>query len=294
MPAARAEGIGTMDLDELERLHREATPGPWRCVEHSYGGCKVTNEEGDAILLEDDFRLIAAMRNALPKLISRARLYEQMDRHACDQVAEIDRLRVRIAEADRDRDTWATSAHKIANERDAAARDLAAVTVERYGLKKDLFEARNALLREGMERDAARAECERLSESLSQIDAIDTAVAMAERDEARARLAEVERERDAAKQLIASLEERISDVEDRDDDARMVCEWAATVAAGGTDVRAAARRYLMGEKPPRLAALESLAEDARTCAEWCKHMDVGSGAETGAAARRVLAGIGGK
>jgi len=218
-----------MDLDELERLHREATPGPWRCVEHSYGGCKVTNEEGDAILLEDDFRLIAAMRNALPQLISRARLYEQMDRHACDQVAEIDRLRVRIAEADRDRDTWATSAHKIANERDAAARDLAAVTAER---------------------DAARAGCERLRDIT---------------DHLHTRLAEVGRERDEAMKQLRQ-EEIAYNIADEE------CEAALA----------------------KVAALESLAEDARTCAEWCKHMDVGSGAETGAAARRVLAGIGGK
>lgn len=285
-----------MDLDELERLHREATPGEWRhgSVEkgavfvfyaEALGGYeRVLFRANGAFDYSADLALACAAVNALPALLQAARRAATMT--SADGV--ISSLKATLESLRRERDAAfdrGRTAGRLDVGKYSSAIDCIEVALGHQG-SRPLRETIATVKGLVAERDAARAECERLNEAgfahVAEIDAL------------RARLAEVERERDAAKQLIASLEERISDVEDRDDDARMVCEWAATVAAGGTDVRAAARRYLMGEKPPRLAALESLAEDARTCAEWCKHMDVGSGAETGAAARRVLAGIGGK
>lgn len=111
-----------VDLDELERLEREATPGPWELwEEHLYifagpaeengpgclKGARVTiceadfddgeweyqqaAERGNAVgSPESDFNLIAAARNALPDLL-----------------AELRTLRARVAEMERDAAAWA-------------------------------------------------------------------------------------------------------------------------------------------------------------------------------------------
>ena len=65
-----------IDLDELERLCREATRGPWEslrtCVyfAHGIGGFDIANCPKP----ETNAELIAALRNAAPKLIAMARL----------------------------------------------------------------------------------------------------------------------------------------------------------------------------------------------------------------------------
>lgn len=74
------------ELDELDRLHREATPGPWSTAEQGGGlSWAVDCIEGDdtRVCLHDGYRdgfevyadaaLIAAARNALPALLALAR-----------------------------------------------------------------------------------------------------------------------------------------------------------------------------------------------------------------------------
>jgi hypothetical protein len=84
----------TLDLDELERLEREATAGPWqpdnehrnvlRDVEGysllttdrpSYG----TQSEFGAFTQDEDAAFIAALRNAAPALIARARRADELE-----------------------------------------------------------------------------------------------------------------------------------------------------------------------------------------------------------------------
>lgn len=99
-----------MSLDELERLHREATPGPWSYDDgitddsvdppirskpmalqgpRGYGpfgipmpiGCLCWSEDCEEAAAYDDkdWRFIAAMRNAIPALISVARAAIDLD-----------------------------------------------------------------------------------------------------------------------------------------------------------------------------------------------------------------------
>ena len=139
-----------------------------------------------------------------------------------------------------------------------AARDLAAVTAERDALDKKNDHALRKLDIVLTERDAARAECERLRKLFDDAGAGEhNVLALIDhyQDEALKATSELVQ----ARQLVALLEDRISDVEDRDDDARTVCEWAATVALKSTDVHNAATRYLTGVQSPlraRLAEVE--------------------------------------
>lgn len=91
--------LSTTDLDELERLEREATPGPWRECGHDRGGCicgQVWSEHGQSsLVLKPDCgdevpvpdakhktanaALVAATRNALPALLAAARRLEQLE-----------------------------------------------------------------------------------------------------------------------------------------------------------------------------------------------------------------------
>ena len=102
-----------VDLDELERLEREATPGPWKADTEDVGDCvvwapEIKDGDGDSSFVSnigrsrigavgvafdheaDDCRLIAATRNALPDLL-----------------AELRTLRARVAEMERDAAAWA-------------------------------------------------------------------------------------------------------------------------------------------------------------------------------------------
>ena len=85
-----------IDLDELERLCREATPGPWAADawnDHeadvhgfsiSAGGCllPLSNGTGELDEAEANASLIAALRNAAPKLIAMARRYQWLRNEA--------------------------------------------------------------------------------------------------------------------------------------------------------------------------------------------------------------------
>ena len=75
-----------IDLDELERLHEAATPGPWA----SEGACIVAGPVGARMLIlydeggpsRDDSALIAAVRNALPELLRLARRARRLEEAA--------------------------------------------------------------------------------------------------------------------------------------------------------------------------------------------------------------------
>lgn len=82
-----------VDLDELERLEREATPGPWKIAITKFPSgdseweYQLATERGHAATPYSDFALIVAARNALPDLI-----------------AELHTLRARVAELEHEHD----------------------------------------------------------------------------------------------------------------------------------------------------------------------------------------------
>lgn len=84
--------MGELNLDELERLAKAATPGPWEWwTSNSFlrlsgpdgrdGGvlyaCNIRNEYATVVVSEADRRFIAEARTALPALIARIRELEQ-------------------------------------------------------------------------------------------------------------------------------------------------------------------------------------------------------------------------
>jgi hypothetical protein len=78
-------------LDELERLEREATPGPWErrgepFDRHAVLDARQTEIADGPCERRHDLNLIAALRNAAPALLSTARL-------ASARLAEVRRLR---------------------------------------------------------------------------------------------------------------------------------------------------------------------------------------------------------
>ena len=87
-----------VDLDDLERLEKAATPGPWEFFDNPtdtglIAGCHSVSPSQDATLVfscasnfygslspkRDDRDLIAALRNAAPHLIARAREAERLE-----------------------------------------------------------------------------------------------------------------------------------------------------------------------------------------------------------------------
>ncbi|MCT9017129.1 hypothetical protein N6G05_26620 [Cupriavidus gilardii] len=84
--------MGELNLDELGRLAKAATPGPWEWwTSNSFlrlsgsdgrdGGvlyaCNIRNEYATVVVSEADRRFIAEARTALPALIARIRELEQ-------------------------------------------------------------------------------------------------------------------------------------------------------------------------------------------------------------------------
>jgi hypothetical protein len=68
-----------IDLDELERLEKAATPGPWRTGPINYAN--IYAQDGDLILLAikdrprtvEDVQILITVRNAFPHLLTIAR-----------------------------------------------------------------------------------------------------------------------------------------------------------------------------------------------------------------------------
>ena len=116
-----------VDLDELDRLEKAATPGPWCSVDyarfcvvqagHDYGDRDLFNETSINFPNSENFRwrengkLAAAARNALPGLIRELREARKLLRDACMEGL------VKINEV-------ARIGHELANERDAALAEL--------------------------------------------------------------------------------------------------------------------------------------------------------------------------
>lgn len=84
--------MGELNLDELERLAKAATPGPWEWwtsnsflrltgADRRDGGvlyaCNIRNEYATVVVSEADRRFIAEARTALPALIARIRELEK-------------------------------------------------------------------------------------------------------------------------------------------------------------------------------------------------------------------------
>lgn len=73
----------TIDLDQLERLEKEATPGPWTGLwVDNWDDLRISRITDDPKTTDEDREFIAAMRNALPELIRLARIgqeYEDRD-----------------------------------------------------------------------------------------------------------------------------------------------------------------------------------------------------------------------
>ena len=85
-----------LDLGELRRLHEAATPGPWETsrigdepymrLETKDQGLQISAFLGAITAQEGNMALIAAMRNALPALLSIAEAAEAFmsEEHDCD------------------------------------------------------------------------------------------------------------------------------------------------------------------------------------------------------------------
>jgi hypothetical protein len=76
----------TLDLDELERIEREATAGPWRV--NTFHPNSVLSESRRCVAKcvsvaspggEEDATFITAIRNAAPALIARARRADELE-----------------------------------------------------------------------------------------------------------------------------------------------------------------------------------------------------------------------
>jgi hypothetical protein len=79
----------TIDLDELERLEREATAGPWFAEGGSINSNSENYHRDCGLLLPNwegafenigDATFIAALRNAAPALIARARRADELEK----------------------------------------------------------------------------------------------------------------------------------------------------------------------------------------------------------------------
>jgi hypothetical protein len=80
-----------MTLDELERLDKAATPGPWRVVNDCEIYAGETDEMQNSVASWDDLpfdhedaALVAASRNALAELIKIARAVAAIPEHGCE------------------------------------------------------------------------------------------------------------------------------------------------------------------------------------------------------------------
>ncbi len=121
----------TAELDELERLEREATPGPWYCTEHVVE--TLNGRVAENLKTSHDTTLIAAARNALPTLIAAARENAALKEKAPDcEIAE----------------KLSDDAHELAAELSAK---LELVERERDQLRTQLAEAREQGRRSGIE-----------------------------------------------------------------------------------------------------------------------------------------------
>jgi hypothetical protein len=76
----------TLDLDELERLEREATAGPWSVNPHRPDSVLAESRRCVAKCVsvaspggEEDATFITAIRNAAPALIARARRADELE-----------------------------------------------------------------------------------------------------------------------------------------------------------------------------------------------------------------------
>ena len=70
----------TPDLDELERLERMAEPTPWTVVlRETEALVRYPSREDVSVLDTANAALIAALRNAAPWLIARARRAEELE-----------------------------------------------------------------------------------------------------------------------------------------------------------------------------------------------------------------------
>ena len=115
-------------IERLEQLEREATPGPWHqgaseeCVEsETHGSVAVCMQQGESPFVkhgkyqeEYDAILIAAMRNALPQLLELARIgLNQVDESERGFVSGVNPDYIAQVETDRDRLLAALKAEAI-------------------------------------------------------------------------------------------------------------------------------------------------------------------------------------
>lgn len=91
-------------LDELERLERDATPGPHR-VSLKLGGCEVVDGQGEWLAefeRAEDAEHYAAARNALPALLRVARAARRMTGRTVPDEADWDELEAALAALDKE------------------------------------------------------------------------------------------------------------------------------------------------------------------------------------------------
>lgn len=95
-----------IDLDELQKLHEQATPGPWESVMETLGavwgpdGDKVAQAEGNLALGGHEYQnasCIAASRNALPAIISSIRIAVEELKAYSERTLTVEQGRCRMA-----------------------------------------------------------------------------------------------------------------------------------------------------------------------------------------------------
>ena len=96
-----------IDLNELERLERDATPAPWMFTpsigDHKCGYLKRKSSDGfdyrDFLSITEDGDLIVALRNAAPEMIARIRQLEAYIVQANKLLIDIDKERLAMRTA---------------------------------------------------------------------------------------------------------------------------------------------------------------------------------------------------
>lgn len=100
------EPLTEAELDELEALEREATQAPWIAEANRGWDVRAEDEDCDHLYVardgwQGDVRLIAALRNAAPRLLREVRALRlqlaMRDAYGRGDLDELDRLREELA-----------------------------------------------------------------------------------------------------------------------------------------------------------------------------------------------------
>lgn len=122
------------ELDELATLEAKATPGPVACSQSDDGGLWFWSQDNhdSRNATEADARLVAAARNALPRLIAALREAREWWKHVAKSADEMSAIldRTGACLAGIPMETLAEAARRVVRERDAALKERDALRAE--------------------------------------------------------------------------------------------------------------------------------------------------------------------